>query len=79
MMESIIKASLETRHYTFEAYGADREQAATALAATIAKHCAQRGVPGRDFWNSYGDSVVIDQYVLGCGYRDGMMLTRREK
>jgi hypothetical protein len=84
-MTTIYVASIETRNFSFEGYGATQIEAVQALRAAWNKHAQQyqaRNVPLFDepanegtestVPNFYG--MTVHERTLGKGYRDGEAL-----
>jgi len=79
-MAVIYRDTYESRHFSFEAYGATSEEARAALLAAVDHHAAT--VPGvaphwpedvRGDLEIYGDPIP---FTLGVGYRDGSPITK---
>jgi hypothetical protein len=83
-MTTIFVATMETRHFSFEGYGATYEEAVQALRTAWNKHAEQykdRGVARFDEPVESSSSTVpeyfgmtVQERVLGQGYRDGETL-----
>lgn len=71
----MFKASLETRHFSFEAYSTTKSGAQAALRAGLIAHARQYTLfPGqliRDLWQD----VDIRRLETGCCYRDKHKIT----
>lgn len=63
----MIRAHLETRHFTFDAYGVDRERAEEALKTGWAVHIAQTDAHP---WEEFSDDVCFHEFKLDAAYRD---------
>lgn len=70
---NIYRCKLDTRHFSFEAFGASREEALTTFARGLRAHADQTGA--EQYWI---DQSIMDQeperIVLGKCYRDGEAL-----
>jgi hypothetical protein len=67
------QARLETRHFSFEAYGTTDEEARNALIAALRKHGGQRQI-ALDWWEDFADSINYREIELGRAYRDRELL-----
>ena len=71
----MFKASLETRHYSFEAYSTTKSGVKAAMRAGLIAHARQRVLmPGqliRDLWAD----VEIHEVEMGVCYRDRTKIT----
>lgn len=65
-------ASLDTRHWTFEAHGLDRGQAQAEMDRLLTEHGRQCGLP-TDWAEEYEPS--FHDFVPGTGRRDSEMVT----
>jgi len=66
-------ASLETRHWSFEAHGLDEAGAREAMKRLLDEHGRQCGLP-KDWAEAY--EVTVRDFAPGTGCRDGMVVTR---
>ena len=66
----IYRASLETSHFSFEAYGATRSEAYNAMRAGMEKHARQVGIAPDSFTSDFWQSVEVYPVLLGAAYRD---------
>jgi len=62
-------ATLETRSFSFEAYGDDHDSAWGALVQGLSRHGQSRGLPGNWFADCLGD-IHVRPVTLGAVYRD---------
>ncbi len=67
----MIKASLETRRFYFEAYGKTLPQAYTALTDGLAIHAKEYNLPADWF---VIEDIRLDSITCGRCYRDGSEL-----
>lgn len=65
-------ASLETRHWTFEAHGIDREQASAEMDRLLAEHARQCEL-AKDWAKDYEPS--FRDFIPGTGRRDSEIVT----
>jgi hypothetical protein len=73
-MQRIFKAAVETRHFSFEGYGASENEAMEALSAVLRIHETQYPVADGFIENAMADSQ-LNEIVVGGGYRDSELLT----
>jgi hypothetical protein len=66
-------ATLETRHWSFEAHGLDEAGAREAMSRLLAEHGRQCSLPS-DWSKEY--EVAVREFAPGTGCRDGMVVTR---
>jgi hypothetical protein len=68
-MPTIYRAEIDTRHFHFEAYGNDAEEARENLLRGLNKHATQTNLPP-----TWGESIIgearVLPFVLGACYRD---------
>ena len=69
-MTTIYKASLETQHWDFEAYGSTAMVAERALHRGIEEHCRRMAIAPRTFKQEFRDSIVLACIEMGACYRD---------
>jgi hypothetical protein len=67
----IYQSTLETRHYSFQSFGATRTVALDAMREGIKKHCQQSGWQVENFMRDYAEAIETRPIVLGAAYRDG--------
>jgi hypothetical protein len=67
-MHEIHIATLDTRHFSFEAYGLHPTAALVALKDTLDKHAEQYGLDV-DWYAP--DEIGLQVRLIGRGYRDG--------
>ena len=65
----LIKASLSTRHFEFEAYGSTDNGARNALIAAFKKHAMQSKMTP-DWWEELADCIEYREIAVGRAYRD---------
>lgn len=63
----MIKASYESRNFTFEAYGQTTNHALNALKRGLSNHAKQYGIED-DWW--FEDDIVIQYIKPNQAYRD---------
>ena len=73
----IYRADLETRHYSFHAYGISPEHAKEILEGTWMEHVKQTGAD-KDFLEQFADDIHVEACVPGVGLRDGDQLYPQE-
>lgn len=73
---SVCYARLDTEHFQFEAVGATRVEAESALKGALAKHAYDYEIENNWYLNYWGD---VDFRVLktGIAYRDGEVIYER--
>ncbi len=64
-------ASMETRHFSFEAHGLDEEDARRSMLKLLEEHARQCGMPPH--WHDQYETRFRD-FVPGTGYRDGEIM-----
>lgn len=72
-MATIWRASLDTRHFSFEAFAPTRGEAQLALEAGFVKHAAAYRL-ALDWWYEDKDGIELNQIELGEAYRDRQLL-----
>lgn len=70
-MITVYRASLDTRHFTLEAFGDTAQAATSALYSGIAVHCRQTGASVMAFRKQYDNSIEVRPITVGRAYRDG--------
>lgn len=75
-MLQIFKASLETRHFTFEAYGYTEVEALYIMRQTWMKHSKEYKAAKHN-WGEFEDDVHVQEIIVGAGYRDGEIVHRK--
>ena len=68
------RANLETRNFSFDAYGDTEINAKTAMARAISEHAGQYGLNEAKFWDDVSDDIQITEIHSGSAYRDGQHL-----
>lgn len=68
-MNRIVQASLETRHFTFEAYGDSRAKALKALSRGLERHAVEYRIP-LDWWHEMEEDIMVRDIDLEVAYRD---------
>jgi hypothetical protein len=63
------QARLETRNFSFEAYGTTDEKARDALITAFKKHAAQWKI-SPDWWEDSATDIGYREIELGRAYRD---------
>lgn len=75
-MFTIYRATLDTRHFAFEAFGMTEEAARAAMKETLGAHAWQyRLEPG---WYEPGEIACLP-LIVGRGYRNGELVTATAK
>jgi hypothetical protein len=67
----LVHASLETDHFTFDAYAPTDREAEALLKAGTAKHCKQHSANHRTFWQHYREGITYQTVRTGLFLRDG--------
>lgn len=67
----IWRAAHESRHWSFEAFGATADEATEALTRTLVTHQRQTGADPAWLAEAMEDAAEPRRLVLGIGYRDG--------
>jgi hypothetical protein len=67
--KTLFHASLETRHFSFDAYAFDHAAAWGALVQSLKRHGKQCSLPDNWFGGMLDDSNVTE-FKFGKGYRD---------
>lgn len=70
---TFFRASLDTRNFSFEAFGTTKGNAEVQLGLTLVKHGLQYKLP-IGWHNQYVDDIKVSEFSMGCGYRDGEKL-----
>ncbi len=65
----ITRARLETRHFTFEAFGESEPHAIAALQSGLNRHAEQYRLPA-GWWHIMREDVFCTEIELGACYRD---------
>lgn len=68
-MATIARAWVDTRHFSFEAYAANRKEAREALKAGLMHHAASHQCAA-DFVDEAMSDATVEAFVLGAAYRD---------
>jgi hypothetical protein len=68
--KTIWRASLDTRHFEFEAFGDTEEGAICALQRGVDIHCEQNRISKRAFRKEYQPHIDVRPIVTGRPYRD---------
>lgn len=72
-MITIHVATLDTRNFSFEAYGGTQGEARDALAAVLVRHAETYRIP-TDWWRQDEDGIEVRAVTLGVGYRDRQVI-----
>lgn len=72
-MATIYRATLDTRHFAFEAYGATEDGARRAIDAALAAHADQYRLPSPGWFDD--DDIHVYPVVIDAGYRDGLQIS----
>jgi hypothetical protein len=67
------KVTLETRSYSFEAYGHSMKEARLVMSLCLKEHARQLNLP--DDWHR-GMDFNTQEIIVGVGYRDGELMLR---
>jgi hypothetical protein len=65
----MFKAELESRNFTFEAYGRTAAQALDALTAGLVDHAEQYGI-APDWWRQWEGDIFTTKFEMQVAYRD---------
>jgi len=63
-------AHLDTRHYSFDAFGKTKESARAAMYKGMRIHALQSDIDGRQFIFDYDDGIGFQEVKLGGCYID---------
>lgn len=63
-------AYLDTRRFSFDAYGATESEAIGAMRGAINAHCRQYHCDAAALWADYADSVFTKEISAGAMFRD---------
>ena len=74
-MLQIFKAELETRNFSFEAYGYSEVEAIYIMRQVWAKHRRQLGAT--DTWQDVEGDINVREIIVNAGYRDGTIVHRK--
>lgn len=69
----IHRASLETRSFSFEAFGTSQVEALAALRAGFEKHAKGYHL-APNWWEEFADGIECQPVVIGAAYRCGERL-----
>lgn len=69
-MSDIFRAELDTRHFSFEAYGTTEENARQLMVITLVRHAVQTGISAADLIEAMRGSINVYRVAVGQGYRD---------
>ncbi len=69
----IFKASLETRNFSFEAFGETEDAARLTLVEGFGIHAKQYQL-GKDWWHQFSEDIVTMPLVMDACYRDRQVL-----
>ncbi len=75
-VSTFYRATLETRNYTFEAFGADGLQAMALLRRALEEHARQTGGDFAYLLECL-DDVQPEEFQIGQSYRDGHLFRYR--
>ena len=67
----MIRATLDTRHFSFEAYGQNSAAARAALIEGLNRHAAMYQLPADWF---YADDIEYAEIEIGRAYRDSKLI-----
>jgi hypothetical protein len=73
----MFRAALETRHFSFEAFGETEKHARAMMAELWADHCIEYEQPNN--FDEFEDGVNVMEFSIGRGYRDGSEVKVRNK
>ena len=71
----MFRAALETRHFSFEAFGETEKHARATMANLWRDHCVQYEQPNN--FEEFEDGVNVMEFHIGRGYRDGSEVVER--
>lgn len=66
---SIFIATLDTRHFSFEAYGNNEDEAKAVLESALRKHAKQYSLQP-EWPDAMIDGCEVREVAVGLGYRD---------
>ena len=70
-MQKFYKATLETRHFSFEAFGEDDLAALRVLKEGVQIHCKQYEADFGRLWREVEQDAKVSPWLIGRAYRDG--------
>lgn len=70
-MTTLVHASLDTDHFTFDAYAPTDREAEALLKKGTQKHCLQYGADHQEFWRHYQEGITFTTIRAGLFTRDG--------
>jgi hypothetical protein len=70
---AMIKASLDTTHFSFTAYGQTTSHAVNALKRGLDQHTTDYGCDN-GWWHTYSDDIVVEYIELNKAYRDSELI-----
>lgn len=71
----MVKATFETRHFTFESYGLDYDDALSLIRSAWAKHVSQNEAAQQSGHPAPNpDNVEVLEFEIGDVFRDGEVL-----
>lgn len=76
-MKTLWIATLETNHFSFDAFGATAEDARATLGKGLAAHAEQMQLP-EDWYVDYLDDIAVREVRLGHAYRDRTLITEQK-
>ena len=71
MIHRLFHATLDTRNFSFEAYGSTEAEAREAMRNGLAAHVRAYRLIQSDFDAEYADHITVRAVALGAAYRDG--------
>ena len=74
---SFWQATLDTRNFSFEAYGARKSDALMALGDTLSRHAEQYDLQS-DWCAEFMSDIEYREIELGMGFRDRLCLIPRD-
>jgi hypothetical protein len=69
-MRKVFLAKLETRHFTFRAYGGSAIEAKETMIEALRRHSKQYAVSFSELMAAYSNDIEVHEIVMGSAYRD---------
>lgn len=74
-MDRLYRASVDTRNFTFEAFGHSRSSALVCLRQGLFKHAVKFVInPAKSWVDEVAGDAIVTMYTFGEAYRDGCRL-----
>lgn len=68
------RASLETRHFSFEAFDVTADAARRSIFRAIRRHAKQANIPAAPMIADYCNDINVAEIRIGRAYRDGTVI-----